>query len=178
MYPLEVQRAYHRRFETPLGLAFLVTGARGLLASGLLADEGEIEASLGAIAGTHELLPDDGACAEAIDQLEAYFRGDRRCFDLPLDLRGTQFQRAVWRALLEIPYGETRSYGDVARMVGRPGAARAVGQASHRNPLGVVVPCHRVLGQDGALTGYAGGLGLKERLLALEARHARATLAG
>jgi methylated-DNA-[protein]-cysteine S-methyltransferase len=107
---------------------------------------------------------------EAERQLVEYFSGARRAFRLPLSPEGTPFQQAVWKALLQIPYGETRSYGEVARMVGRPGAARAVGQACNRNPLGIVVPCHRVVGRDGALTGYAGGIHMKRRLLALEKR--------
>lgn len=106
-----------------------------------------------------------GRVAEA---LEAYFEGRTRRFDLPLDLRGTPFQLAVWRELLRLPYGATTTYGAIARAVGRPGAARAVGQAVGANPVAVVVPCHRVLAAGGGLGGYAGGLGLKRRLLALE----------
>ncbi|PDO11400.1 MAG: hypothetical protein BLM47_02805 [Candidatus Reconcilbacillus cellulovorans] len=111
---------------------------------------------------------DEDALTEEIRQLREYFAGARRAFDLELDLRGTPFQLAVWRALCGIPYGETRSYGDVARAVGRPKACRAVGAANHVNPVSIVVPCHRVVGADGALVGYGGGLDRKERLLALE----------
>ena len=105
---------------------------------------------------------------EAQAQLTDYFAGRRTAFDLPLDLRGTDFQRAVWEALLAIPYGETRSYGDIAAAIGRPRAARPVGQAVGANPVGVIVPCHRVIGSDGRLTGYGGGLDLKRALLRLE----------
>ena len=108
----------------------------------------------------------------ALDQLEAYFAGRLREFDLPLRLNGTEFQRRVWRALLEIPYGETRSYGEQARAIGRPAAVRAVGTANGRNPIAIVVPCHRVIGSSGKLVGYGGGLPLKQMLLALEAEHA------
>ena len=101
-------------------------------------------------------------------QLAGYFAGRRTAFDLPLDLRGTDFQRAVWEALCEFPYGETCSYGDVAAEIGRPRAARPVGQAVGANPIGVIVPCHRVIGSDGQLTGYGGGLDLKRALLRLE----------
>lgn len=102
-------------------------------------------------------------------QLLEYLAGVRRVFDLPLAPKGTEFYRSVWRALEEIPYGETRSYRDIAQVVGRPKAVRAVGQANHNNPIPILIPCHRVVGADGRLTGYAGGLDLKERLLRLEA---------
>ena len=102
-------------------------------------------------------------------QLEEYFAGRRRSFDLPLDLRGTEFQLRVWNALLEIPYGKTRTYADIARMVGTPKAVRAVGAANGANPVAILVPCHRAIGSDGSLVGYGGGLDLKKRLLALEA---------
>lgn len=101
-------------------------------------------------------------------QLEEYFAGKRKQFDLPLSLRGTEFQRQVWAALRDIPYGETRSYGQIAQAVGRPKAVRAVGMANHRNPISIIVPCHRVVGADGSLTGYGGGLENKKFLLALE----------
>lgn len=104
----------------------------------------------------------------AAKQLTEYFAGRRRAFALPLDPRGTRFQRAVWAALGEIPYGETRSYGDIARAIGRTTAVRAVGAANGRNPLSIIVPCHRVVGQGGALTGFAGGLAAKRYLLDLE----------
>jgi len=101
-------------------------------------------------------------------QLEAYFRGELREFTCKLDLIGTQFQKDCWRALLRIPYGQTCSYADIARAIGRPNALRAVGQANHDNPLAIIVPCHRVLGANGTLTGYGGGLSTKEKLLRLE----------
>lgn len=101
-------------------------------------------------------------------QLRAYFAGDLRQFDLPLDMVGTAFQQRVWRELLKIPYGETRSYSEVARTIGAPAAVRAVGSANGSNPIPIVVPCHRVIGSGGKLVGYGGGLPLKRRLLALE----------
>ena len=105
-----------------------------------------------------------------ISQLDAYFAGKRRDFTVPLDLRGTEFQRQVWDLLCDIPWGETRSYGQIAKALGRPKAARAVGRAVGTNPVSIVVPCHRVIGSDGALTGYGGGLDRKEALLKLEGR--------
>ncbi|MGK5731454.1 methylated-DNA--[protein]-cysteine S-methyltransferase [Streptomyces sp. URMC 124] len=111
---------------------------------------------------------DPAPFARTREQLEEYFAGSRTAFDLPLALTGTDFQRAVWNALLEIPYGETVSYGELAARIGRPTAARAVGLANGKNPVGIVVPCHRVVGATGDLTGYGGGLPRKRRLLTFE----------
>ena len=106
--------------------------------------------------------------AKAEAQLHAYFAGELTDFDLPLEPAGSPWQRRVWSALSAIPYGETRTYGDIARAVGNPAASRAVGTANNRNPIALIIPCHRVIGADGSLTGYGGGLALKERLLAHE----------
>ena len=114
------------------------------------------------------VLPDDQPNAAALDQLHEYLRGERRAFSLDLDLRGTPFQRSVWDALVEIPYGETIAYADVAATIGNTRALRAVGQAVAANPIPIVIPCHRVVGKDGHLVGFGGGLPLKERLLYLE----------
>lgn len=103
-----------------------------------------------------------------IGELEEYFSGRRREFTFPLDLRGTEFQLACWHALLAIPYGETRTYADIARAIGKPNAFRAVGMANNRNPIAIVVPCHRVIASDGTLCGYGGGLDVKRKLLELE----------
>jgi len=110
-----------------------------------------------------------GACQGI---LETYFAGGPLALTLPLAPRGTDFQRQVWNALLEIPLGQTRSYGDIARRIGRPSSVRAVAGAIGRNPIGILIPCHRVIGSDGSLTGYAGGLHRKQALLALEGRTA------
>jgi len=112
--------------------------------------------------------PDETAFPDAVEQLEEYFAGTRTEFELELELVGTAFQRRVWGALLTIPYGETRSYGDIARQIGSPGAFRAVGLANGHNPIGIIVPCHRVIGSNGSLTGYGGGLDRKRSLLQLE----------
>jgi methylated-DNA-[protein]-cysteine S-methyltransferase len=111
---------------------------------------------------------DDQAFADVRRQLEEYFAGERTAFDVELDMSGPDFERLVWRALLDIPYGETSSYGELARHIGHPDAARAVGVANARNPIAVIVPCHRVIGADGSLTGYGGGLERKRLLLDLE----------
>jgi len=124
--------------------------------------------------GPRPFRPQAGWIAEAapfrtaVAQLEEYFAGERRTFDLALAPRGTEFQQRVWQALREIPYGNTISYGELARRIGKPSAPRAVGLANGANPLPIIVPCHRVIGTDGSLTGFGGGLPIKRRLLALE----------
>ena len=115
-----------------------------------------------------ELTRGPGPFASVQRQLSEYFEGRRDTFDVPLVMDGSPFERSVWRALQEIPYGETVSYGEIARRVGQPSAARAVGLANGRNPIAVIVPCHRVIGADGTLTGYGGGLERKRVLLELE----------
>jgi methylated-DNA-[protein]-cysteine S-methyltransferase len=119
---------------------------------------------------------DDAAFEHVRQQLTEYFAGERRTFDLPLSPAGTPFQRRVWAALCQIPFGETTSYGKIAAGLGLPDAARAVGLANGQNPIAIIVPCHRVIGADGSLTGYGGGLPAKQWLLAHESRHAGLTL--
>ena len=117
---------------------------------------------------TDDWRRDDAALSEPRAQLRAYFAGELRRFELPLAFGGTPFQQRVWRTLCEIPYGETISYGELARRIGRPTASRAVGLANGQNPISIVVPCHRVIGANGSLTGYGGGLERKRWLLAHE----------
>ena len=121
--------------------------------------------------GTCVESPEHPLLVETEHQLCEYFAGRRGTFSLALHFRGTAFQKRVWQALLTIPYGETRSYGQIAAQIGRASAARAVGAANGRNPISIIAPCHRVVGSDGKLTGFAGGLDVKERLLALEAEY-------
>lgn len=109
-----------------------------------------------------------GIIKEAARQLQEYLDGNRTSFELPLNPQGTEFQKNVWKALCQIPYGETRSYKQVAEAIGNPKAPRAVGMANNKNPIMIIIPCHRVIGSNGSLIGYAGGLHIKERLLALE----------
>ncbi|HEX5504061.1 MAG TPA: methylated-DNA--[protein]-cysteine S-methyltransferase [Thermomicrobiales bacterium] len=143
--------------------------ARGLLAVALPGeDRAALERRLRRALGPVAFVADAAALRPALEQLAAYFAGARRAFDLALDPQGTPFQRAVWAAVAAIPYGETRTYGELARAIGRPAAARAVGAANGANPLPPIVPCHRLVGADGGLTGYGGGLPLKRALLALE----------
>lgn len=144
----------------------------------LLAGDGENIHTLGFPGGKmqrrHEpgWVEDAAPFAGAIEQLRAYFAGELEQFDLPLAPAGTEFQRKVWSALQRIPYGETRSYGELAREVGNSNASRAVGAANGQNPIPVIIPCHRVVGSDGGLTGFGGGLETKQRLLELETRTA------
>jgi methylated-DNA-[protein]-cysteine S-methyltransferase len=142
--------------ELPWGPVRVVTGPGGLIALDLHPP----------FDGDYVAAPEtDPLHREVHAQLKAYVRGQLTTFSLPVDPQGTPFQRAVWAALLNIPHGQTRTYGQVAAAVGRPGAARAVGIACGSNPIGIVIPCHRVVGADGSLTGYAGGLDLKAQLL-------------
>lgn len=113
-------------------------------------------------------LPSCALLEQAAQELAEYFAGQRRVFTVPLNAQGTAFQRSVWAALCEIPYGETASYAEIAERVGNPAACRAVGSANHRNPIPIFVPCHRVIGKNGALIGYAGGMEIKDFLLLLE----------
>jgi methylated-DNA-[protein]-cysteine S-methyltransferase len=115
--------------------------------------------------------PAAGPLPQAVRQLGEYFTGSRREFDLPLRMQGTEFQQRAWRSLMQIPYGKTRSYGEQAKSIGNPNASRAVGLANGRNPIAIVVPCHRVIGADGSLTGFGGGLERKRWLLAHEGLH-------
>jgi methylated-DNA-[protein]-cysteine S-methyltransferase len=141
----------------------------------LLAGDGESLIQVCFQSGPRPLAPhgrwraDPAPFRAAVAQLEEYFAGKRRSFELPLAPRGTEFQRRVWRALIEIPYARTESYGELARRIGKPSASRAVGLANGANPLPIIVPCHRVIGADGSLTGFGGGLPIKRKLLALEA---------
>ena len=120
--------------------------------------------------GERVAAPEHPILVRAERELRAYFAGERTSFTVPLDAAGTEFQKKTWAALLTIPYGETRSYGELARQIGNPKASRAVGAANGRNPISIIVPCHRAIASDGALTGFAGGLETKRHLLALEAR--------
>lgn len=149
--------------KSPVGALRLVASEKGLAGvwfertkPGRVRPRGDVENA------RHPVL------VKAERQLREYFAGRRQSFDLELDFVGTPFQRSVWKALLTIPFGQTRSYGEIAKQVGRPSASRAVGAANGRNPVAIVAPCHRVIGSTGALTGFGGGLDVKEQLLRLE----------
>lgn len=153
----QVRRHYH---QTDIGLIEIV-------------ENGEAVTGLFFNKTNPQLLPceENALTRQAIRELDEYFAGERRIFTLPIQPYGTEFQKKVWRALCDIPYGETRSYGQIARAVGNPKACRAVGMANNHNPISIVIPCHRVIGADGSLTGYGGGLKIKEKLLELERNH-------
>lgn len=157
-----------RRVDSPLGRVLLVA-LRGRL-SGLYFEGQWDEPDLGQAPDEDERVGagDAAVLDRASEQLQAYFEGRRRRFDLPLELVGTAFQREVWQALLAIPFGATSTYREVAARIGRPQAVRAVGGAIGRNPVSIVVPCHRVVGSDGSLTGFGGGLPRKRALLGIE----------
>lgn len=154
-----------KTIPSPVGALTLVASDAGLTAI-LWENDRPGRVKLGDL----EEASDHPVLAEAERQLQGYFAGERERFDVPLDFRGTDFQKSVWAALLTIPFGETRSYGEIARQIGRPSASRAVGAANGRNPISIIAPCHRVIGTDGALTGFAGGLAAKETLLGMERR--------
>lgn len=142
--------------ETSIGLVHIQENGEGLTNLYVVADTGTPGGE------------DTPLLRRAAAQLQEYLEGSRQVFDLPLCPAGTPFQQKVWTALRHIPYGETRTYGEIAKAIGQPGAARAVGMANNRNPLLILIPCHRVVGADGSLTGYAAGLPQKEKLLKLE----------
>jgi methylated-DNA-[protein]-cysteine S-methyltransferase len=156
---------FHVEFASPIGQLLAIANDQGIVALHMLGSKnGPGETQYGRRDPHAKLL------CTLQKQLDEYFAGERQVFDLPLAPIGTVFQLQVWRALLEIPFGETRSYGQQANAIARPKAVRAVGAANGRNPIAVIVPCHRVIGGDGTLTGYAGGLSKKEFLLRLERR--------
>ena len=169
IYPVqeskEVTRCY-TQIESPLGPLLMVADDAGLR-------------EILFVNGRHHAQPesswieDQAPFAEAVRQLQAYFAGELESFDLKLAPEGTPFQQEVWRRLCDIPYGETISYGTLAGRIGNPKASRAVGLANGSNPIPIVIPCHRVIGSNGKLTGYGGGLPIKEKLLALERRQLR-----
>ncbi len=157
------KRLVSKMVDSPIGRLTLVATDEGL--AGILWENDRprrVRLDIEAEDNSHPVL------VETWRQLEEYFTGQRKEFTVKLDLSGTAFQRTVWNALLTIPFGETRTYGQIARQIGIPGAVRAVGAASGRNPVSIIAPCHRVIGSTGQLTGFAGGLDAKAHLLALE----------
>jgi methylated-DNA-[protein]-cysteine S-methyltransferase len=154
----------YKEMNSPVGKLTLIASAGALV--GVLWERESTERSP---IGAQNLDPHHPVLVEAERQLSEYFTGKRTQFELPLDPRGTEFQKTVWRALQQIPFGKTKSYAEIAKSIGAPRASRAVGAANGKNPLPIVVPCHRVIGARGALTGFGGGLETKARLLTLEA---------
>lgn len=155
---------YYSRMHSPVGDLVIGVSEEGLAI--IEFDRGEFPKSK--LAQSAHWAESEERVRPIVRQLEEYFAGKRTEFTMPLDLRGTEFQRKCWKALLKIPYGKTRSYAQIARAVGCPQGFRAVGMANHDNPVPIIVPCHRVLASDGTLGGYGGGLEMKRRLLELE----------
>ncbi len=149
---------WHAVAPSPIGELLLVAG-----------DEGLVSVEFPPASPPDAVPRDETRLAPVLRQLAEYFSGTRKQFDIPLAPRGTAFQLEAWRALQRIPYGETRSYADIARSIGRPTATRAVGAANGANPIPIIIPCHRVIGTSGSLTGFGGGIAVKRRLLDLEA---------
>jgi methylated-DNA-[protein]-cysteine S-methyltransferase len=160
-----METLFFSRTDSPAGPLFLAASDRGLVR---LEFAGRVMKLDSKKFWLRESRP---ALAPYLRELEEYFDGKRHDFSMPLDLRGTPFQLACWHALLQIPYGETRTYADIARAIGHPTAFRAVGMANNRNPIAIVVPCHRVIATGGSLCGYGGGLDIKRKLLDLECAH-------
>jgi len=176
-YLRAVKISYHvMSAPAPIGLLFLARTDRGLRYLEFL-DRRSIKKVIASHAADNPGAEWTASLLDlkpVTDALEAYFHGSLRRFNVALDPAGSEFQRAVWQALTEIPFAETRTYGDIAKRVGQPRAARAVGLANNQNPIAIIVPCHRVIGSDGSLTGYGGGMPRKRWLLDHEARFARA----
>jgi methylated-DNA-[protein]-cysteine S-methyltransferase len=166
----DVQTVHYSRVHSPAGPLLLAATERGLRY--LLFDRGKLPKPR----SDESWIESPAALQPYVEQLQAYFRGELRGFTCPLDLQGTQFQKKCWEALRHIPYGTTCSYAELAQRVGSPRAFRAVGQANHNNPVAIIIPCHRVIGADGSLTGYGGGMKTKELLLRLEGVSVQGTL--
>jgi O-6-methylguanine DNA methyltransferase len=157
--------------ESPIGELTLVASVRGLFyvflpVNGRVMTDALLKTAFPGV----RIVRDEARLAGPIRQIREYFSGKRKAFSVGLDLQGTEFQKKVWKALVEVPYGDTESYSGIARRIRRPGAARAVGAACGANPIPILIPCHRIVGRDGSLTGFAGGLRMKEKLLELENR--------
>ena len=158
-----MSQVYYSTFQSPVGPLLLAGSKAGLLLVSFASGNRPKNVD-------PEWRPDTTAFVEVVRQLQSYFAGERKNFDLALILEGTDFQKRVWTALRKIPYGETISYKELAEMIGSPRAVRAVGAANGANPIPIIIPCHRVIGNDGSLTGFGGGLPLKKQLLELESR--------
>ncbi len=160
-------KIYISKLESPFGIIYLASSDDGLVQIGLSTEE-KFLVELNKKYPKSQIEENDAKNEMALQQLKDYFSGERNEFSVPIRLAGTEFQKKVWNELLKIPYGQTISYGEIARNIGNPKAVRAVGLANNRNPVSIIVPCHRVIGANGKLVGYGGGLDMKENLLRLE----------
>ncbi len=162
-----MSETHKARFESPIGTIEITAEEKGIVALAFVEKSGLMKARPGKAPQGPKALTD------CLAQLDEYFRGRRKSFSVPLRLKGTAFQKKVWSALRRVPFGKTATYGEIAAAAGNRRAGRAVGGANHRNPVSIIVPCHRIIGAGGGLTGYGGGLWRKEWLLAHERKHAR-----
>ena len=169
---MPLQSLYYTTLNTPIQSLFIVSSEKGLIKI-IFYNKSKstpipnlqkeyVESSLIANQTKNQI---------ALEQLSEYFKGIRKKFSVPLDIQGTSFQKLIWRTITQIPYGQTCSYGEIAKRIGKPKAARAVGMANHNNPIPIIIPCHRIIGSDGSLTGYAAGMSIKEKLLDFEKNH-------
>jgi methylated-DNA-[protein]-cysteine S-methyltransferase len=164
-----METLYYASMKCPVGNLTLFASEKGLFTLFLPVKGREItEALLRKKLPKIRFVRDDGRLREPVRQIEEYFRGKRTAFSVPLDLRGTDFQKKVWKAISGVPYGKTESYGGIAKRIRNSSATRAVGAACGANPVPILIPCHRIVGKNGSLTGFGGGLGMKEKLLELE----------
>lgn len=164
-----METIFYTHLDTPVGLLLVASSNQGLIRI-ILPGEGRkyLFSRLRKEYSKETLVENGEKNQEAVEQLKEYFNGSRESFSLRLDIRGTEFQKSVWKAVVQVPYGQTCSYGEIARRIGKPRACRAVGLANKTNSLPIVIPCHRIIGSDGSMTGYGGGIPLKEKLLKLE----------
>lgn len=177
-----MEAIFYRSLNCKIGNILLASSNKGVCYLGFLKDkesQAEIHAKLEKVLGKCHLVNEDlegyksDINQKALEELQLYFEKKLKGFTVPLDLRGTEFQKKVWNELIKIPYGSTKSYKEVAEAVGKPKACRAVGGANHNNPVSIIVPCHRVIGKNGSLVGYGGGLTVKSYLLQLEGAHTK-----
>lgn len=164
-----METIYYTGIESPIGNLLIASSVHGLVRI-VLPNKGIPDriSRLREDFPDAELVEDKAKNETAVQQLQEYFEGSRTTFSLPMDLRGTKFQKTVWQAVARVTYGQTRSYGEIAKEIDNPNASRAVGSANKTNPIPIVIPCHRIIGSDGSMTGYGGGIPLKEKLLRLE----------
>ena len=164
-----MKNLYYSEMDSPIGPVLLVSSEKGLVRVALPSEsETDRITRIKAEFPDACFIEDVGKNQEAVRQIGEYFSGIRTSFTLPLDLRGTNFQKKVWNAMLKVPFGRTRSYGQIARDIGNPKACRAVGGSCGKNNIAIVIPCHRIIGSDGSMTGFGGGVPLKKKLLDLE----------
>jgi O-6-methylguanine DNA methyltransferase len=167
-----LKNLYYTTLNTPVQSLFIISSEKGLVKIQFFNKNSHIPFQNLKEGYTDVTLIDSKLKNQTVlRQLKEYFNGTRKKFTVPLDIQGTPFQKQVWEAVSQVPYGETCSYGEIARRIGKPKAVRAVGMANHNNPVPIVIPCHRIIGADGSLTGYGAGISIKEKLLHLEQKN-------